>query len=94
MREIVLRHPDLPHQPLIAEVGDDGTVTPNLADAGWVIDLDTDPAAAKWERPEPRPEPAPAVPHFAGEPTDPTPPAQPETTTTEQGSTSLDITKE
>lgn len=68
MTEVVLRHPDLPNQPIIGQVAADGTVTPNLADAGWVIDLDTDPEHARRERPEPR-EQQPVTPHFAVAPT-------------------------
>ena len=97
--EIVLRHPALPGQPLIGHVLDDGSVVPNLADAGWVIDADTPPERAKRERPEPRERPERPAPHFTAPPPPPEPPVTPEAPAgqpdnPEQGDTSLDLTKE
>jgi hypothetical protein len=90
--EVVLRHPNLPGQPYIAVVNDDGTVSPNLSDSGWVIDLDTEPGDAKNERPPAR-SVAPAAPHFAAHAA-PDTPADQQPETTEQGDTSLEPPKE
>jgi hypothetical protein len=102
--EVVLRHPDLPNQPVLGVVNPDGTVVPNLAESGWVIDLDTDPGDAARERPPVREQAEPPVPHFAAAPEpeapEPAAPAAPETPadiqpeTTEQGDTSLEPQKE
>lgn len=90
MTEIVLRHPDLPNQPIIGTLLPDGSVLPNMADAGWQIDADTPPERAKQERPEPREQQETPAPHFAEAPATPEPPAvAPEPT--EQGETSLEL---
>lgn len=66
MLEVVLRNPNVP-QPLVITVDDDGVVPSWYQEAGWEIDLNTDPTMALRERYAPAaPQPAePVVPHFA-----------------------------
>lgn len=77
MTEVVLRHEDPTVLPILGSVAPNGSVTPNLSDSGWSIDLDTDPVDAREEiarrtyeaeqkASEKRPEP-----HFAAVNTEP-----------------------
>lgn len=63
MPSVVLRHPDLPGQPVVVEVPVGGYVSASYRDAGWTIDTQTDPLDAVKEAPEPREQP-PFTPQF------------------------------
>jgi hypothetical protein len=50
MPEVVLRHPNLPGQPYIIDVPLGGYVDGSYKQAGWVIDTQTTPDAARAEQ--------------------------------------------
>lgn len=59
MSQVVLRHKDLPDQPIVVPVGPDGLVSVAYKTAGWEIDAKTDPADAELESPKPKKRTAP-----------------------------------
>jgi hypothetical protein len=75
--EYVLRHPDLPDQPIVVDVPDGQDVEQHpLLNSGWEVDETTTPAdLAAADEPAPEPD------EPTGEPdlNDPNEPAQPET---------------